>query len=1101
MVAKSCHSLFCSSTLLILLFAPVRGASPMDECNRAFALMDSGRIGEAIPIIQDVIDKNPGFPYGWELLGRAFGQMRPLDAGESYFRARSHHPLSELGLLWMYRGQGAGFWDQAVRHAAECMRGTGEPSCYLALGLIGIDVALVESAVRHLPLEPESPVTLFVRAHLLLKQGKNGEARGAALRALAESGTTVDPEFQFEVETLIYVAEGPDLRHRSRFVELDQRRLEAARQQHHWDREMTALAGLAGEYLNLGESEKWREPANELLRLARERGCGQFEASTLELFGRVARESGDLAPAIDYYQQAAKKCKESRCATTAIKLLSLASLLQQAGDLHLALQTAEQSREAIRDYAPSGEPGVVQEAFRQRTLGNIHEELGDWYQSLRHSEESVRLFRSVDNNWTAGAGMGNSAGAYAALGDLESAMWAAHECYESGRQFNDRSEQERCLGAIAQIELQRSRPRAAIRVLEKALAAAPAVGNKRFEATGWLLLAAAHKQLGNYGTALTAATRALERLREIGSVNEQAGAYAEHADIQLRLGNLDGAEIQFGKSLALSAPAMLADTIVAARRGLAEVARRRGRLDVARSQLDQAIAITESLRSRIPDVEMRTGYLAENWKVFEEQLRVLAELHRHDPLQGFDRLALSVAEKSRARAFVEMLVESKTDLSARLTEDERQRSAHLETVLSRAYTGASRGAIERAEHDLSAWAMELRERHPEMRQAQYPEPWPADRIQALIRERGIVMVEFAVGDELSLAWVVDRGGVQMRRLPGRARIDAEVRALRALLERRPGGVQSNAQYDQRAAQVMRMLFGPLEVRVRTARQIVIVPDGALHYVPFEALRTTVGKYLVEGSAVSYVPSASALGEMLAGFQSQPAPRPMDLLAYGDPAFRGASGAPGATGPAERVRAAYERSGLRMEPLPGSRDEVLAIGALYRPDRRKLVLGNKATESSVKSEPLARYRRIHFASHAVLDERQPSRSGVVLAATPLASDEDGILRMNEIMTLKLDADLVTLSACQTGLGKLIRGEGMVGLTRAFLYAGARRVVVSLWQVNDIATAQLMKRFYSEMNHGAAPQDALRTARLAMLHADQVAWRHPYYWAPFVVVGAR
>jgi CHAT domain-containing protein len=177
--------------------------------------------------------------------------------------------------------------------------------------------------------------------------------------------------------------------------------------------------------------------------------------------------------------------------------------------------------------------------------------------------------------------------------------------------------------------------------------------------------------------------------------------------------------------------------------------------------------------------------------------------------------------------------------------------------------------------------------------------------------------------------------------------------------------------------------------------------------------------------------------------------------------------------------------------------VLEIANLYPRNQSKTYLGLAATEAAVKQEDLMGYRRIHFATHAVMDERIPARSGVVLSLVDTGK-EDGVLRMPEIFNLDLDADLVVLSACQTGLGKLVRGEGMVGLTRAFLYAGARRVAVSLWEVNDLATADFMKSFYQNMK-GAAPAMALRDAKQAMIHGASPAYRHPYYWAPFVLTG--
>lgn len=195
---------------------------------------------------------------------------------------------------------------------------------------------------------------------------------------------------------------------------------------------------------------------------------------------------------------------------------------------------------------------------------------------------------------------------------------------------------------------------------------------------------------------------------------------------------------------------------------------------------------------------------------------------------------------------------------------------------------------------------------------------------------------------------------------------------------------------------------------------------------------------------------------------------------------------------------YAERGFSFVRLPYTRDEVLAISNLFPLDQRHVYLGAEAREETVKSEKLDDFRFIHFATHSFLDEIRPGRSGILLSRAP-QSLEDGILQMGEIMRLKMNADLVTLSACSTGLGKLVNGEGVLGLTRAFFYAGARNVAVLLWNVNDFATATLMVSFYRHLSRGVPESEALRQAKLSLLHSSQPLWHHPYFWAAFVIEG--
>jgi CHAT domain-containing protein len=193
------------------------------------------------------------------------------------------------------------------------------------------------------------------------------------------------------------------------------------------------------------------------------------------------------------------------------------------------------------------------------------------------------------------------------------------------------------------------------------------------------------------------------------------------------------------------------------------------------------------------------------------------------------------------------------------------------------------------------------------------------------------------------------------------------------------------------------------------------------------------------------------------------------------------------------------SGLELVALPFSRVELEGIAALYPAAARRLVVGAGATEDTVKRAALGGYRYLHFAAHAYVNDTRPGRSGIVLVMNPRAK-EDGVLQASEVMTLDLNADLVTLSACSTGLGKMLRGEGILGLVQAFFYAGARSVTASLWNVNDAATATLMRGFYSGLR-GNMPRDAaLRRAKLRLARSADPHLNDPYYWAPFVLVGS-
>jgi CHAT domain-containing protein len=291
------------------------------------------------------------------------------------------------------------------------------------------------------------------------------------------------------------------------------------------------------------------------------------------------------------------------------------------------------------------------------------------------------------------------------------------------------------------------------------------------------------------------------------------------------------------------------------------------------------------------------------------------------------------------------------------------------------------------------------------------------------------------------------------------------------------------------------LLGPIEEMSHKSR-LIVSPDGILHLLPFESLRGTDGRFVVVTKVVSYTPSATVLRSLRTAAK-QPAVRP--LLAVGAVDYRFMRLLPQQVRPssvaATIVRGLAELSGSRLEDLPASRDEVLSIGEIAGHDA-ELLLGQRATESAFKLQRLSDFRVIHLAVHAAADPQYPDRSALVLGTDPKTTD-DGLLQVREIMRLPLKADLVTLSACETGVGTPAGEAGVVSLEQAFLIAGARSVVASLWNVEDHSTTALMKAFYGHLAQHEDKAEALAHAKRDILaRYGDIA---PYYWAAFVLVG--
>jgi CHAT domain-containing protein len=359
-----------------------------------------------------------------------------------------------------------------------------------------------------------------------------------------------------------------------------------------------------------------------------------------------------------------------------------------------------------------------------------------------------------------------------------------------------------------------------------------------------------------------------------------------------------------------------------------------------------------------------------------------------------------------------------------------------------------------------------------------------------------------------VAWCVTRQGLAAVKLPSRERLEAAARQLSAQLsarnEHRPGEdgasrlrriLRADAAVGPAAEQLARLVLAPLAPHLARQR-LVIVPDGALSYVPFAMLPDPSDPDrapLIERHEVTHLPSASVLAPLRA--RERPAAE-RGVAVIADPVFEASDERMAGTGPATAPAREVERHTLLR--LPFSRLEAEAISAASATPL-DLLTGFAAHREAVLDGRFSRHRILHLATHGVIDTQQPELSGLVLSRFDASGrPRDGLLLLPDVFDLELSADLVVLSGCRTALGPHVRGEGLVGLVQGFLYAGAPRVLASLWSVQDRATAEWMRAFYDGLlRDGLRPAAAARAAQRRMRR--QPGWETPYHWAGFVLQG--
>jgi CHAT domain-containing protein len=749
------------------------------------------------------------------------------------------------------------------------------------------------------------------------------------------------------------------------------------------------------------------------------------------------------------------------------------------------------------------------------------------------------------------------AGIYDDLGEKEKALDYLKQALLLRHAGKNRKGEAATLNNLGRIYDELDEKQQALDYLRQAASLFHAIGDRAGEARAVSNIGLVYKALGRSQSALDHYTQALPLFRAVedrwGEANTLMSIGAVYEDLVERQRAFD----YYGQALPLFRDIGDRGGEANALGLLAHVERDRGNLREALVRIEAAIDIIESLRTKLASQELRASYFSTVQGYYELYIDVLMHMHKQQPSAGYDGKALEASERGRARSLLELLAEAGADIrqgvDPKLVEREHSlqnqlnaRAQQQRQLLSSQYTAEQAKAIAKEIESLTTERQQIeaqiRQTSPRYAALTQPRPLTLREIQTQVLDANTLLLEYSLGPDHSYLWAVTSTSITSYELPRGEEIEAAAKQFYEMLNT-PTSIYAGA--DQKkalglavidaqqqemvktAARLSQMLVGPVAEQLGQKR-LVIVPDASLQYLPFAALPDPVlskqaaksmQPLIVQHEIVS-LPSISmvmTLRKEIAG--RKPAPKELAVLA--DPVFysddervkrnpgqknsnqQKASSVEDADLTALVERVAREtrarRDGDRLARLKGTRKEAEGILALVPPDKAKLALDFDASRALASRGELSQYRYVHFATHGLLDSGHPELSAIVLSLVDEnGKPQDGYLRAHEIYNLNLPADMVVLSGCQTGLGKKVRGEGLVGLARGFMYAGAARVVMSLWSVDDEATAKLMVIFYRGMiKEGRRPAEALRAAQIEML--KQPHWQAPNYWAAFVLQG--
>ncbi len=796
-------------------------------------------------------------------------------------------------------------------------------------------------------------------------------------------------------------------------------------------------------------------------------------------------------------------------------------------------------------YFNLGEPRPAEDSYRQalairratgdrageaQTLNNLavlFRNLGEVDEALRAYGEAREILATLDDRRQEAATLHNLGVAYSALGEVERAELYLTRALELRRAVEDRRGEIATLNNLGWLARSRGAAGKAILLHQQALEVARATKDARNEGISRGYLGEAQASAGRPAEALAEYDQALALQGTTGNRSEQALTLRRKGELLVSTGKAAAALPLFEEAVAGSRAVgdRVNEAMTLAAR--ARTLRDQGELDRAAGDAEAAIAALESLRTRLGNPELRAAFLGSQSDAYELRVDVLMRLAAARPGQGFERAAFEASEYARARSLLETLRESHAEIRAGVDSGLAARQRDLERRLAlkadRRQSLLARGKGDSAERktleveieeirtELDNLDGEIRRQSPRYADLIQPTAASTREIQSLL-DSGTLLLEYALGREQGYLWAVDATTFRAFVLPGRQEIESAARAFHQALST-PATDRGDGGRERLGKTLSRMLLGPVAGQLAdpqgpNGRRLAIVADGALAYIPFDVLPEPGRQApLLERHEVVELPSASVLAAERRELAQRPPARELAIV-LADPVFqaddprvariepRGGSPAPAT---AATNRAGEPGSLPRLSRLRFSRQEALAIAALAAPGKVTTELDFAADRELALSGRLRDFRYVHFATHGVFDAERPELSGLALSRVdPAGKPREGLLRLRDIYDLDLNADLVVLSGCETALGKEIRGEGLLGLTRGFLYAGAPRVVASLWWIDDRATADLMAAFYQGLwSEGLRPAAALRKARLAL--AKQHRFRDPSYWGAFVLQG--
>jgi len=895
-------------------------------------------------------------------------------------------------------------------------------------------------------------------------------------------------------------------------IKLFEQSLIIARKIQNKRKECESLLKLGLLYWNIGEFKESSDHHEQALYLAKELNQKNFQEkcrNALEIHrlykeGKKFRSLGENQKSTENFQQAINLAREIESKEHEVKCLRQLSVtywaLSNIKDFFLMNKAALAIAQSLNHK--------TEEGICLNHIGSYYEELDNYSKALNFYEEALAIAKAIKDKVNESACLTNIGTIYGKIGNYDKALEFLIKALMKDQLL--RNDEYISIDLINVGEIWRRKGLVsgnkehfykALSYFHDCLELMRKTGDRQTEVYLLNNIGSVHSELKKYKDALKYFESSYEMAKEIKDVEMMGMILNNVGIVHYNQGNYEKSTEYNQKAIDLALGIEGEQILWEAYLEIARAYEKQNKFMEALRNYEESIRIIENIRSKIELEELKARYLGTDKRIdaYHYLIHILVTFPQSPPEEKYKHEAFNYLERAKARAFLDSLELSNVSMSRGFDFKLQDKEKELMKDISKLYAkllaaelsteekNVINEQLKSKENELDSLKREMRTESPEYANLIYPENITLDEAQRKLLDSKTAFFAYCLGKEHSYAFVIIKKDFRIFPLPTREKIQRQVSDyLKVMSDKENNNFKLGYE-------LFRTLVLPgLDKNIKN---IIFLPDDILHFLPFETLITHKEKrdWLIKDYKIAYAPSISSLREIIRRKRSNgPKPR-MDILAFGDPFFgpweAGENGS-------DIFQNYYSSNAFNFFRLKYSGFEIDKISSLFKKRKRKVFRREQASKEQLINHSLDEYKIIHFATHSIVDEKIPARSSIVLSLDEDLT-QDGFLQMREIYNLKLNSDLVTLSSCQTGLGEFIKGEGIEGINRAFFYAGASSVLMSLWAVNDQASYQLMERFYFHLRSSESIMSALRKAKLEMI--DSNALSHPYYWAGFIASG--